>query len=112
MAESRGGEEDAKLKEAYRRVYQEGTRFREVRFFQQVLTSKEVKLKPKSANIAGLQLADLLAYPSKQEILIEKRKIEDTGDKFGKGICKCIQSKYSRNLLDGQISGYGKKFLE
>jgi hypothetical protein len=42
-----------------------------------VLTSKEIKLKPKNANIAGTQLADLLAYPLKQEILVENGRISD-----------------------------------
>jgi hypothetical protein len=39
---------------------------------QQVLTSKHLKIRPKSANEAGLQLADLLAYPSYREILASR----------------------------------------
>jgi hypothetical protein len=38
-----------------------------------------VKLKAKKANIAGLQLADLLAYPSKQGILVGEERIDELG---------------------------------
>ncbi len=59
LAESRGGTEDRQLKAAYRRTYNDGTQFRGPSFFQSVLTSKEIKLKSKNSNIAGLQIADL-----------------------------------------------------
>ena len=63
MAESRGGEEDLQLKQAYRRAYESGTQHFSHEKFQLGLTSKDLKIRPKSANIAGLQLADVLAYP-------------------------------------------------
>jgi hypothetical protein len=73
LAESRGGTEDHQLKQAYRVIYNAGTQQRDAEFFRRGLTSLEIKLKPKLANVAGLQLSDLLAYPSKQEILIEEQ---------------------------------------
>jgi len=112
LAESRGGTEDRQLKEAYRAVYNAGTQWRGTEFFQRGLTSSEIKLKQKSRNIAGLQLADLLAHPSKQEILIEEERINDPGDNFGKQICQCIEAKYNRHVFDGRIKGYGKIFLK
>jgi len=112
MAESRGRREDQQLRAAYHRVYENGTYFHEAEFFQRVLTSKEIKLKPKSANSAGLQLADLLAYPCKQEILAAERKIEDPGDVFGKEVGRRIEAKYNRHYLDGRVWGYGKVLLE
>ena len=111
LAESRRGTEDFKLKSAYRKLYKEGTWYRGSEFFQHVLTSSEIKIKPKSANIAGLQLSDLVAHPSKQEILIEEQRIGDPGDNFGKQICQCIQTKYNRQVYEGRIWGYGKIFL-
>lgn len=111
LAESRGGREDMQLKEAYKTVYESGTSFRKPDFFQNSLTSKEIKIKPKSANIAGLQLADLLAHPCKIEILHEKGHIENWDGVFEKEICKCIQKKYNKHVLNGQIKGYGKVFL-
>lgn len=114
LAERRGGTEDMQLKEAYRRVYESGTTQRDPEFFQQALTSKEIKIKPKSANIAGLQLADLLAHPCKNEILLENKKITEEEwkrKKFGREICKCLESKYNRHIFNNKITGYDKVFL-
>jgi len=111
LAESRGGREDKQLKEAYKRVYNAGTRYREPKFFQDVLSSKEIKLKPKRNNIAGAQLADILAYPVKQSILLEYKKIPDPGNIFGKRICEAIKTKYNKQLYLGRIEGYGRIFI-
>lgn len=111
LAESRGGSEDAQLKEAYRTLFRTGTYFHWAGFFQRALTSHEIKLKPKSTNIAGLQAADLLAYPVRQEILTEEGRISDPGDVFGKDICHVIASKYNRQIYQGRVRGYGKIFL-
>jgi len=112
LSESRGGTEDRELKGAYARAYNDGTQFREPSFFQSALTSKEIKLKRKNENIAGLQLADLLAYPIKQEILFEDNRISDIGDVFGKEVCKAIMTKYNKHFYNGRIYGYGKVFLK
>lgn len=111
LAESRRGAEDFKLKRAYQKLYKEGTWYRSPKFFQQALTSSEIKIKPKWANTAGLQLSDLLVHPSKSEILIEEKRISDPGDNFGKHICQCIQAKYNHQVYNGRIWGYGKVFL-
>ena len=102
------------LKEAYKRVYESGTNQRDPSFFQKVLTSKEIKIKPKSANIAGLQLSDLLAHPCKNEVLLENKKITEKewkSEKFGREICECVEVKYNRHIFNGKIKGYGKVFL-
>jgi len=41
-------------KEAYRTLLRTGTYFRGAEFFRRVLTSREIKLKPKIVNIASL----------------------------------------------------------
>jgi len=111
MAESRGGEEDMQLKEAYQRAYASGTQFRGSEFFQKSLTSKEIKIKPKSANIAGLQLADLLAHPCKNEILFERQRIDKWKEVFGTSVCQSVSGKYNRNMFQNRVQGYGKVFL-
>lgn len=111
LAESRGGVEDTHLKTAYSNLFHAGTHFRNPSFFLQALTSREIKLKNKAANIAGTQIADLIAHPSKQELLFEKGRISDTGEKFGPRICQAIASKYNRRMANGKIDGYGKIFL-
>jgi len=111
MAEQRGKTEDKQLKAAYQRLYETGTRWHRCDFFRNVLTSHELKLKPKTANIAGLQLADLLAHPSKQELLISEKRIDNIG-KFAKRICQVIQNKYNRHIHQRRVSGYGKILLK
>jgi len=113
LGESRGGTEDRQLKDAYNRIYDSGTQFRRQEFFHSVLTSKEIKLKSKRANIAGIQVADLLAHPLKQEILAETGRIPDIPDQlFGKRICEIVKKKYNRHVYNGRIYGYGKVFLK
>jgi hypothetical protein len=70
------------------------------------------KVKPKSTNIVGLQLADLVAHPSRREILMEHQLLVDDRDVFGDRICAILrQSKYHRSWRTGQIEEYGKKLL-
>lgn len=112
MVESRGGKEDGKLKDSYACLYERGTDHIPPERWQVRLTSSELKVKPKSANIAGLQLSDLIAHPSRREVLIEHQMLVDDRDIFGDQICAILrQSKYHRNGRTGQIEGYGKKLL-
>lgn len=61
MAEAVNGPLDEQLKDLYRRYYHEGTDHIGAALLQPVLSSNEIKIKPKNADIAGLQMADLLA---------------------------------------------------
>lgn len=108
MAESRGGKEDIRLKKSFHKLHEEGTDYINKEDFQKYLTSNQLKVKLKSNNIAGLQLCDLLAHPSRREILLENNKIKDTRkDIFGDKICEILKSKYDR--VETKI--YGKKLL-
>lgn len=111
MAESRGKEEDLQLKQAYRRVYESGSRFFSHEKHQRALTSKDIKIHPKRANIAGLQLADVLAYPVKQMLLAQKSLIVDPGEVFGKKVYGAGLPKFNRNEETGVVDGYGTKWL-
>lgn len=111
MAESRGGEEDLQLKQAYRRTFESGTLHFSHEKFQAALSSKDIKVRPKSANIAGLQLADVLAYPVRQAILVKKRLIPDPGDVFGKKVYEAARPKFNCQEWTGQVEGYGYKCL-
>jgi len=111
MAESRGDEEDLQLMQAYRRVYESGTLMFGHEHHQRVLTSKEIKVRRKAANIAGLQLADLIAYPVKQACLLEEGRIADPGDVFGKEVLKAVENKFNAHEGLGKVPGYGKVWL-
>jgi hypothetical protein len=106
MAESRGGKADIRLKDSFSRLWENGTDFVKPERFQQTFTSKQLKVKPKLNNIAGLQLADLLAHPSRNEILSEQGLLNKLGP-FAVKVIEILQSKYYQQ--NGKI--FGKKFL-
>lgn len=112
MIESRGGNEDRKLKKSYSRLFEEGTEYVAKDRLQTRLTSRELKVKPKAANVSGLQIADLIAYPSRREILQEKGFLTMEKQTFSDEICRILgENKYLRNARTGEIWGYGKKML-
>jgi len=102
LAESRGKNEDAQLCRVYSYVWHHGTYYNSAKSFQSVLTSKELKLRRKVANVGGLQLADLLAHPVKMDILFSRGKTV-WEPCFGKQLAAQFQNKY--NL-------YGRKLFE
>ena len=71
MTESRGKREDRELKEDFRRFMMEGANLPNVPGNRQTVSSSQIKLNLKTDNITSLQLADLLAYPSKRGILLD-----------------------------------------
>ena len=109
MIESRGGKEDRRLKNSFKRLYKEGTEYIPYQRFQNSLTSKQIKIKPKSTNIAGLQLADLVAHPSRRQFLIHLGFLKTDKQIFGDRIIERIQSKYYKR--NNKIYGYGMKKL-
>lgn len=110
LAESRGGKADMRLKESFHGVYKNGTDYIDAQRFQNSLTSSQLKVKSKSNNIAGLQLADLIAHPSYKAVLARKEK-KELAKNFGGTIATILEaSKYDRSL-SGSIEGWGTKWL-
>ncbi len=64
MVESRGGKEDMALKMAFNRLVTAGGPDVPAVHVQPLLTSDQLKVSGKRANVPGLQLSDLLAHPS------------------------------------------------
>ncbi len=111
MAESRGGEEDLQLGQAYRRAYESGTLMFGHEHHQRALTSHDIKIQPRSANVPGLQLADVLAHPVKQICLAEKGRVPPMGDVFGKRVLQAVAGKFNCREGTGRVEGYGKVYL-
>jgi hypothetical protein len=107
MAESRGGKEDQRLKHSFTRLLEQGTDFVPSERFLTALTSRELKIKPKSANVSGVQLADLLAHSSRCEILDEQGLLGRKITPFARSVILILQDKYDR--IEDRI--YGKKFI-
>ena len=111
LAESRGRKEDTELKNAFDNLLASGTQGHSANFFADVLTTNTLKTARKSANIAGLQLADIIVYPSKQDVLTEFGRIEQPQGEFRLKIRRAMRRKYNRQLYDGRIKGYGMILL-
>jgi uncharacterized protein DUF3800 len=110
MAEARGRTEDRLLEEAFANTFTQGTRLHSAERFQRVLTSNKVKFKTKRDNIAGLQLADLLAYPLRREMILERR-VESIPNDFSARLVEAARVRLNRHSSKGQIPGYGKVWL-
>lgn len=110
MAESRGGREDVRLKKSFENVYSEGSDWVTPEVIHHHLTSSQLKVKPKANNIAGLQLADLIAHPS-YKVALTRRNREALPDNFGGLIGQILlDSKYDRSP-SGRVDGWGIKWL-
>lgn len=107
MGEARGGTEDRLLKKSYARVYQSGVWTTQAHAFQAALTSCELKLKAKVANISGLQLADLLGHPVKQWVLRRHGLIPDEPPPFACRLMEAVTPKLNRQPNTGEIENYG-----
>ncbi|GAB4407999.1 MAG: DUF3800 domain-containing protein [Anaerolineales bacterium] len=111
LVESRGGKEDGRLKDSYRRLYERGTDYIGADLWQARLTSHELKVKPRRDNIAGLQLADLIAHASQREVLLHHGLAEDSRETFGSRISGILRdSKYLRGS-GGELDRYGRNLL-
>ncbi len=110
MAESRGGKEDKRLKTSFSLLLERGTEYVGARKLNKWLTSRQLKVKPKANNIAGLQIADLIAHPSFKATQA-RRNSEPLPETFGGKIAALLErSKYHRSPR-GRVEGWGRKWL-
>jgi len=110
MAESRGGKEDRRLKASFLGLTEAGTEHIGVETFQRWLTSKQLKVKPKSNNIAGLQLADVIAHPSFKAVQARRGRVA-LPNTFGGRIASLLEEQKYRRSPNGRIEGWGTKWL-
>jgi hypothetical protein len=108
MGEARGPKHDAQLRRSFRQLYDRGTSV-PARMFQARLTTHEIKLERKGANIAGLQICDLLAHPCHRAYRREKLGELQSQD-YGTRIAALVKHIYRKSRW-GSIEGYGRKWL-
>lgn len=110
MPEGRKGKKDDLLQRSFEDVLQNGTYFISRERLSKRIHSKTLKVRYKPNNIAGLQLADLLAHPS----LMHLRHIKGHDVSLGPFACivrdLLVKAKYDRSNY-GIISGYGTKWF-
>jgi hypothetical protein len=107
MAEAVNGDADRMLKLLYTGFYNDGTDHIPPDLLQSVLSSKEIKIKPKNADIAGLQLADLLASTCFNHC----RRLYANGpsfDAFAMMVAEIIESKKFYRDSNGNPHRYGR----
>jgi hypothetical protein len=111
IGEARNPTHDAQLRRAFRYIYDHGTPWITADTFQKRLLSRELRLEPKEADIAGLQLADVLAHPAHRSYKFEKLG-EPPPDDYGAFLAKILEMRiYDRRPITGAIEGVGKKWL-
>lgn len=108
MAEATNSPLDQKLKHLYSKFWQNGTDHISGDKLRPVLSSKEIKIKPKSQDVAGLQFADLLA----STCFSHCKRIYADGpafDPFAMSVADLIErEKFYRNPKTRDPHGYGR----
>ncbi len=102
---------DKKLKASFERIFLDGTDNIAAKRVQRHLLSKTIHFFPKAANVAGLQLADLIAHPSARHMRIV-RDGRQAPDDFGSQVVDILVARrYARHPEKGIIEGWGTKWL-
>lgn len=110
MPEGRRGKKDTVLQQAYEDVRANGLYYVSSQQIVARIPSKALKFRYKPDNVAGLQLADLIAHPSHMTIRERLGHPVELGA-FAKRVREVlIRSKYDRSATD-KIVGYGMKWL-
>lgn len=111
MIEARYKKADKKLKASFARIFEDGTDHINGGTVRRVLLSGDIQMKPKSENVAGLQLADMLAHPSARHMRLEQEGLPQPDD-FGTKVANIlVEKKYRRHPKHLTIDGFGRKWL-
>jgi uncharacterized protein DUF3800 len=110
LGEARNPTHDMRLRRAFRRFYDNGTEWVKRTAVQKRLISQELRLDPKTTDVAGLQIADLLAHPAHRSYRCQKLG-ENLPDDYGAFIGRIMERLYDRKPGTRRIEGYGRKWL-
>lgn len=110
MGEARSPYHDGRLRRAYRRLYDNGSYFLTRNTVQARLISRELRLEPKTSNVAGLQVADLLAHPAHRTYKFIRQRIPIPDD-YGASLIRKLETIYDRHPKTKSIGGCGRKWL-
>ena len=104
LAESRGKVEDEQIQLAYRTLRSEGDHIGGASYYQRYFPALELIIKKKDQNIAGLQIADLVAYDQKLLTIQENQKPFP-------GITREFAERMNRQV-NRMVNRYGRYMLE
>ncbi|MBR0982443.1 DUF3800 domain-containing protein [Bradyrhizobium liaoningense] len=111
MGEARSPWHDGRLRRAYRRLYDLGSDFLTAADAKARLISRELRLEPKSTDVAALQVADLLAHPAHRtwKFMQENKPIPND---YGASLVRILEKGiYDRHPRTNLIKGCGRKWL-
>jgi hypothetical protein len=111
FAESRGTEEDKLLQDSFERFYTYGNSFFSPDMIHKHLLSEKIAFYPKKANIAGLELSDMLANPIKRYALMYKNLEKQNLDGFTGRIIDITKNKFNKRYGGSCVDGYGIAYL-
>lgn len=111
MPEKRRGKKDAELQAAYEAVLDGGTQFVDRERIRAKLRARNLKFREKSDNVTGLQICDLVAHPSHMYVRQLQNHAVQIGPFAQRIIPELVARKYDRSPFNGQIRGYGIKYL-
>ncbi len=107
MAETVNKDRDQELRALYERFYERGTDHIPAERLRPVLTSKEIKIKPKAADVQGLQMADMLA----STCFAHQRRLHADGphfDEFAMAVAQLMETEKFYRKPSGDPNGYGR----
>lgn len=110
MPEKRHGRKDTDLQRAYEIVRNTGTYYVPASRIKDRIPSTQLKFRAKRDNVAGLQICDLIAYPSHCYVQYLQGHTIKLGPFSEKVISLLTQAKYDRSGT-GRLKGYGIKYL-
>lgn len=110
MGEARNPTHDKHLRRAYERLYRHGNSYNAADRFQARLTTGDLKLVRKGADIAGVQLADALAHPAHRALKFAQLK-EPQPEDYGTFLVRILDRYWYDRHPERGIRGFGTKWL-
>ena len=110
MGEARGPWHDARLRRAFRRLYDHGSDYLKSEVVRATLISRELRLEPKTTNVAALQIVDSLAHPAHRTFKFMKLN-ETVPDDYGTRLVRILEGIYDRHPITKLINGCGRKWV-
>lgn len=111
FAESRGRVEDQTLQEEWARLVSGGTTYVSKQQLARRLAQPVIEFRTKAQDIPGLQLADLLANPTTQDVLVNEAVLDSYKDSGSPHVCRAVADKYDCCQKTGKVKGYGRVLL-
>lgn len=74
MVEARGGTEDKQIMAAYHELRKQGSYYGDSEHYLKAYPEEDLRIRRKDNNIAGLQIADVLAYGQKVQTVLESKR--------------------------------------